>query len=448
MYTEKISEFLKDHKEEMTEKLSRLMTIPSIRGVEKPGMPYGEAPFCALKCINDMADEMGLMRENFENRISIVSANDNKKKLGILCHLDVVDVTADNWTTPPFEPSVKGNMIYGRGAYDNKGPAISALYALYAIKELKIQLKSGVGVYFGTDEECGSSDFEEYMKKHTMPECVFTPDSHFPVCTSESGLIRMSAHTELKTQKVISAHAGTQANVIPDEAIVRIKDITKEDIEKSLSELCGIKYDITEKDGVFEVKIHGRSVHASRPQDGTNAATALLKLLADVEEGVFGELSQRFAFDACCGEGFGFSEGQLTLALTVLDYENGRMEIQIDSRVSVGESSALAAGIIGENIPLESNPTILYEPHSVSEESYMVKTLMEIYREHTERDDKPYTMAGLTYAHNIPNAVAFGAKLDGDGSKNAHGDDECFNLDTMIKAAEMFAAAIIKICNE
>lgn len=45
---------------------------------------------------------MGFETENFENRICKISYGSGDKKLGILCHLDVVEVNAEKWETPPY----------------------------------------------------------------------------------------------------------------------------------------------------------------------------------------------------------------------------------------------------------------------------------------------------------------------------------------------------------
>lgn len=448
MYKKLISDFIDTHKSEMTEHLANLINIPSVRSKSKPQMPYGENNFKAQKYIQNLIESMGLETENFENRITIASINKKETKLGILSHLDVVDVNAENWHTNPFEATVKNNMIYGRGAYDDKGSAIAALYALYALNELKIPLKYGVKLYFGSDEECGSSDLKCYLKQNTLPQHIFTPDSHFPVGISESGLIRLSGKTSYKSDNVISAKSGSQANIIPDNAIVKIKNTSKISIVKILSSINNIQYDISEQDSVFTVKIYGKSAHASRPDSGVNAALAALKLLAAVDDGLFSELYNLFPENKLYGEGFGFSKEKLTLSFTVMNYENGQFEFQTDSRVALTESSSNAAKVIIEKLPSETEILRLNEPHSVPSSSYIVQTLMSVYKAHTGRCDEPYGMSGLSYAHGIPNAVVFGARLPDDGSGGAHGSDECFNLDTMTQAAKMFADAIIRICNE
>ncbi len=41
----------------------------------------------------------------------------------------------EGWTvTEPFEPVIKDGKLYGRGTADDKGPAVTALYAMRAVK--------------------------------------------------------------------------------------------------------------------------------------------------------------------------------------------------------------------------------------------------------------------------------------------------------------------------
>ena len=52
----------------------------------------------------------------------------------MLAHLDVVPA-GDGWTeSAPFSGEVKDGRIYGRGAMDDKGPAVAAVYALAALR--------------------------------------------------------------------------------------------------------------------------------------------------------------------------------------------------------------------------------------------------------------------------------------------------------------------------
>ena len=70
--------------------------------------------------------------------------------IGVMGHLDVVE-TGEGWTHPPFSGYTDENgRIFSRGILDNKGPVLSCLYALYALKRLHIPLSRQVRIMFGT----------------------------------------------------------------------------------------------------------------------------------------------------------------------------------------------------------------------------------------------------------------------------------------------------------
>ena len=79
---------------------------------------------------------------------------------------------SDGWTvTAPFTPKLVGHKLYGRGTADDKGPAVAALYAMRAVKELGIPLKGNCRLILGTDEECGSGDIPHYYDQ--VPEAPY-----------------------------------------------------------------------------------------------------------------------------------------------------------------------------------------------------------------------------------------------------------------------------------
>ena len=80
-------------------------------------MPYGENIDKILKFVRKTSDNMGLITDCFENKIDIADINGKPAKLGIMCHLDVVDVNKNAWSTDPFNAVIKDNKIYGRGGY-------------------------------------------------------------------------------------------------------------------------------------------------------------------------------------------------------------------------------------------------------------------------------------------------------------------------------------------
>ena len=162
MYKKQIEEYFEKNKEQILNDICDQIRIKSDRGEAKENMPYGEGPAKALEAALKLAESMGFKTKNYDNYVGTVDFSDKEKGLDILAHLDVVPA-GDEWTvTQPYEPVIKDGKIYGRGSSDDKGPAIVALYALKAVKDMNIPLSKNVRLILGTDEECGSSDIEHY----------------------------------------------------------------------------------------------------------------------------------------------------------------------------------------------------------------------------------------------------------------------------------------------
>ena len=62
----------------------------------------------------------------------------------------------DDWTVPPFDLTINGDMVYGRGVLDDKGPTIVALFALKALKDARVPINKRIRLIIGGDEEGGN----------------------------------------------------------------------------------------------------------------------------------------------------------------------------------------------------------------------------------------------------------------------------------------------------
>ena len=70
--------------------------------------------------------------------------------MGILCHLDVVP-EGDGWDHHPFEAEIIDGVMYGRGTLDDKGPTISAFYAMKALHDCGYEPKKRIRMILGLD---------------------------------------------------------------------------------------------------------------------------------------------------------------------------------------------------------------------------------------------------------------------------------------------------------
>ena len=202
MTRNKINQYIQSCEEELIETLSKLISIKSFNSEPLEGKPFGEGPAVVLDLALQMAADMGFSTQNIDNYVGVVDLNDQETRLAILCHLDVVG-EGSGWSSPPYEATRKGDMLYGRGAIDNKGPSAAALYALKAVKDPNIPLKYNVRLILGTAEEIGSLDMKYYLEKYSMPPYTFAPDDAFPVINTEKGGLRPSFHKSWEESKAL-----------------------------------------------------------------------------------------------------------------------------------------------------------------------------------------------------------------------------------------------------
>ena len=79
-----IIEYFKNRKHEMIKSISELVSVPSVRGEAKEGMPFGEKPYEALTTALKMADKFGFKTESHDGYVGSVDLNDGVQELAIL----------------------------------------------------------------------------------------------------------------------------------------------------------------------------------------------------------------------------------------------------------------------------------------------------------------------------------------------------------------------------
>lgn len=100
-------------------------------------------------------------------------------------HYDVQPADPLNlWASPPFEPTIRGNRIYGRGAADNKGPLLTNIAAVARLIERNPQLPLKITFLIEGEEEMGSPSFPAFLEKHQhrlkKADFVYLSDTALP----------------------------------------------------------------------------------------------------------------------------------------------------------------------------------------------------------------------------------------------------------------------------
>lgn len=426
-----IRKYLESHKDEMLGLLSELVAIPSVQGEALEGKPFGEEPARALAFMLEKCREYGFAVENVDNYAGSADFGAPEPELAILSHLDVVPA-GSGWSSDPFTLTADGDKLIGRGAIDDKGPAVAALFALRAVRELGIPLKKGVRLIFGTNEENGSADLAYYRSKRELPPMVFTPDGEYPVINAEKGMLRVYFSAPFNNGAIYDE--GGVINAVP--------------------QLCS--YDVRlEENGDVSLnygKMKGVSAHASTPEKGDNAIT---KFLTFNNYGVpmLKKLAELFPHGEFNGKscGLGFSDpisGEMTCVLSILYTKEGRLHGGIDIRFPLDRKKAEISDIICGKLreagfDIDSCEGV--EPHCTDENSTFVQALLKTYERVTGEKGRCIAIGGGTYVHEIEGGVAFGAEFPGK-DYHMHSPDEFITVGELLKNAELMAEAIIEIC--
>ncbi|MDO5423798.1 MAG: Sapep family Mn(2+)-dependent dipeptidase [Eubacteriales bacterium] len=463
---EKIREFIEAHEAEMLEDAKALIAINSERMEAKPGMPYGEGTAKVFQEAEKILQSHGFAPKNYENYVLAADLNENPARLDILAHLDVVPAGEGFTVTEPFCPVVQDGKLYGRGAADDKGPAVAALYAMRAVKELGIPLSGNCRLILGADEECGSSDIAYYYQKEKEAPMTFSPDADFPLINLEKGGLQLGFTAEAGEQgegiRLVSIQAGTKINVVPGKAEAVLKNAEKESLvslAQEITEETGVSFTFTEEKDGIHVLAEGSFAHAASPEGGKNALTALVWFLSRIPFGaeevrsLLGALHAMFPHGDCHGEALGVNHadeksGRLTLSFDMLKFDGKTLAGAFDCRAPLCANEENTGDVIRKRLReagFMPDDGSMYEPHYVPEDSALVQTLLACYEDVTGKKGKPLAIGGGTYVHHIENGVAFGCAEE-DVDNHMHGADEFMLVEQMKKSAVIFALAILRLC--
>ncbi|MHB8107789.1 MAG: Sapep family Mn(2+)-dependent dipeptidase, partial [Candidatus Cryosericum sp.] len=456
---ETIDRFLLDHESDMMMAIAGAIAIPSVKDLNnaRPHAPFGNNVERALRYTLGIVNWMGFPGENVEHVVGRARYGSRTgTDYAVMTHLDVVPAGL-GWSLPPFAATIRDGRLYGRGAVDDKGPAIATIYALAAaraaLESSGIEPKNAIVLLFGTDEESDWLDMTTYMQHHQLPTSGFSPDGDFPVVNSEKGILALRLSSTKKTTGMLkSAHGGIRSNMVPAHAEAIIVP-PREHWEATLNVLAGCD----EEDG-FVVKttsdadrilvsVDGKPTHASTPGKGHNAVGKLLAVLdtAGVLEGqsMLQSVARSVGTD-WTGHGLEVDlhdtvSGSLTLNLGVLNWADGTGTLDVDIRYPVTSTREGVMSILGPSITnMATAVTILDDtpPHYVDCSSPLIATLGRAYEEHTYRKPHCISMGGGTYAHLIPGAVSFGPEFPGHPATE-HSPDEYIELDDLLVATRI-----------
>lgn len=408
------------------------------------GCPFGKETADCLAYFLELAQGMGFETRNYDNYVGEVIFGEGKD-FAILAHLDVVPA-GSGWKYPPFggvindDPSdggVLGTKIWGRGAMDDKAPAIACLYALKAIKDQGIVPHRTFKLIVGCNEESGWKCIEHYNKVAVMPEEGFTPDADFPAIYAEKGILHFATHFPINQPPMSALNAGERVNMVCDRAEITLT-------RKAAGALIGYQNSVDGTSLSYDnttniLTVSGKSAHGSTPDKGANALGAALAFLGSVSADC------RKAYDLLFADTMGLKTlcdetGRLTMSPDVATFKDGILTVTTDVRFPATyplsavtdklDRSGVQYEIVNYQAPLYNDPN-----------GKLITTLMGVYNAATGKNDKAIAIGGGTYARALKCGCAFGPELP-DTEPTIHQANEYVTLDALRFMSKIYYEAI------
>lgn len=412
--------------------------------------PFGKETADCLHFFLSLAESMGFETRNYDNYVGEVLFGEGKE-FAILAHLDVVPA-GNGWKYPPFgavinddvsDGGMEGMKIWGRGALDDKAPAIVCLYALKALKDEGITPKRKIKLIVGCNEEAGWKCIEHYNQVAVMPEEGFTPDADFPVIYAEKGILHFTVEFPVENPTFTALSAGERVNMVCDLATALVTKKTAEGLVDYKNPIAGttLSYDNTTN----ILRACGKSAHGSTPDKGANALQALLRFLARENEAC--QKAYALLFDDVLGlKQMQDETGFLTMSPDVAAYKNGSLFVTTDIRfpsTHAPKEITDALDGFGVSYTVDNYQAPLYN----DPKGELITTLMSVYKKVTGSNEVPIAIGGGTYARALKCGCAFGPEMK-DEETTIHQANEYVTFDRLRLMSDVYYNAIKAVVNK
>ena len=176
---------MEKYQNELLKDTIELLSFDGEEGKPLPGAPFGEGNRQCLDWFLSKAESFGFQTKNLDGYCGVADIGEGEA-FGILGHLDTVPV-GDGWTHNPYG-EISGDVIYGRGVVDDRGPMLACLYAVKSLLDEGLIPKKRIRFIVGCNEETGWRCIKHFNTVEKMPDTGFSPDADFPVINCEKGI--------------------------------------------------------------------------------------------------------------------------------------------------------------------------------------------------------------------------------------------------------------------
>jgi acetylornithine deacetylase/succinyl-diaminopimelate desuccinylase-like protein len=243
---EQLKQWFKDHHQETLRDFFTFLSFPSISA--DPHFEQDSRRTAQWLC--EYMNKIGLDATLWETPGlpvvfgSHMKAGKDRPTLLIYHHYDVQPVDPlDLWKSNPFEPVIRNNQVYARGAVDNKGQCFYSLTALKACIELAGEIGFNLKVFIEGEEESGGQGTAAILQQkeaELKADHLLVVDFDIPGISTPGVTLGMRGLVTLELEcsnSVIDLHSGVHGGIALNP-------------NRALSELLGKMWN---KDGTVQI---------------------------------------------------------------------------------------------------------------------------------------------------------------------------------------------------
>jgi acetylornithine deacetylase/succinyl-diaminopimelate desuccinylase-like protein len=162
---EDIFRHIEEHQQEAIDELVRFCRLPSVSA-------EGKAIEETAQLVSEMLRSLGFRSQILPKAgghpvvYAELTGASTERTLLFYNHYDVQPADPlELWSSPPFEPALRDDKLYGRGVCDNKGNIVARLAAIRAFQAVRGQVPLSLKFCIEGDEEIGSPGIEPFVEE-------------------------------------------------------------------------------------------------------------------------------------------------------------------------------------------------------------------------------------------------------------------------------------------